>query len=262
MGQMHHDVVTTAQNTVLFLAQEPGLVNDTTWMGEAVWEWDPESDFLVKRWSSFDFLSPDVDRGPRSKILDWLHANSLAIGPRGNVLVSMMWTQEVVSIAPDYQSLEWRLGGPASSFVVEGGAMDGGQHTAAELRPGRVLMYDNGQDRPDSTFYSRAVEIGLDERAGTAEAIWEFRLQPDMYAGAQGSARRLSNGNTVVAFPLAAGVFDATGPVIVYEVTPSSQVVWSLRIEGVRMIYRATPMAHVGGEEVVGDGALLARVLD
>jgi len=262
MGQMHHDVVTTAQNTVLFLAQEPGLVNDTTWTGEAVWEWDPESDVLVKRWSSFDFLSPDVDRGPRTRITDWLHANSLAIGPRGNVLVSMMWTQEVVSIAPDYQSLEWRLGGPGSSFVVEGGAMDGGQHTADELRPGRVLMFDNGQDRPDSTFYSRALEIRLDERAGTAEAIWELRFQPDMYAGAQGSARRLSNGNTVVAFALAEGVFDATGPIIVYEVTPSSQVVWSLRVEGVRMIYRATPMSHVGGEEVVGVGMLLARVPD
>jgi len=262
MGQMHHDVVTTAQNTVLFLAQEPGLVNDTMWIGEAVWEWDPEFDVLVKRWSSFDFLSPDVDRGPRTKTTDWLHANSLAIGPRGNVLVSMMWTQEVVSIAPDYQSLEWRLGGPASSFVVAGGAMDGGQHTAGEVRPGRVLMFDNGQDRPDSTFFSRALEIRLDERAGTAEAIWEFRLQPDMYAGAQGSARRLGNGNTVVAFALAEGVFDATGPIIVYEVTPSSQVVWSLRVEGVRMIYRATPMAHVGGEEVVGPAVMRAHAPD
>ena len=148
---MHHDVVTSPQNTILVLVEDPGVVNDTTWTGEAIWEWDPESDVLVKRWSSFDFMSPDVDRGPRTRPGDWLHANSLAISPRGNVLVSMMWTHEVVSIAPDYQSLEWRLGGPGSSFVVAGGAMDGGQHTADELRPLK--------DPPAATGHSLVAEL-------------------------------------------------------------------------------------------------------
>ncbi len=251
MKIIHHDVITTPDNTLLFLTQESALVDTTEWTGEVIWEWDPETDILVKRWSSFDFLDPAVDSGPRTATTDWLHANSLAVGPRGNVLVSLYWLHEVISIAADYQSVEWRLGGPSSSFAVEGGAMDAGQHTAAELSPGRVLLFDNGLDRPDSLFFSRAFEIELDHEAGTARIVWEFRPQPDIYAPVMSSARRLDNGNTVVLFGNAEGLVGASGPIALFEVTPSSEVVWSLHLEGPTGVYRATPLEHVGGEEEV-----------
>lgn len=248
MGQMHHDVITTPQNTVLFLAQEDRVVDGTEWTGEAIWEWDPATGELAQRWSSFDYLDPAVDQGDRSVPRDWLHANSLAIGPRGNVLVSLFWLHEVLSIAPGYQELEWRLGGPGSTFEVLEGAMDAGQHTAAEVSSGRVLLFDNGRDRPDSSFFSRASEIELDHAAGTAALVWQFRPEPDIYAPIMSSARRLENGHTVVTFGTAEGFVESSGPIAIFEVTPSSQVVWSLRVEEVRGVYRATPLTHIGHE--------------
>ena len=113
-------------------------VADTTWVGEEIWEWDPVTDELTKHWAASDFLSPTTDRGERSVPDDWLHANSLSIGPRGNILVSFFFLHEVLSISADYESIEWRLGGPESSFEVADGAMEAGQHTAAEVTHNRV----------------------------------------------------------------------------------------------------------------------------
>lgn len=130
--------------------------------------------------------------------------------------------------------------------------MDAGQHTAAEVSPGRVLLFDNGLDRPDSLFFSRALEIELDHQAGTAEIVWEFRPQPDIYSPIMSSARKLDNGNNVILFGIEEGILGATGPVALFEVTPSGDVVGSVEMEGLDGgVYRATPLTDIGGEEPV-----------
>ena len=252
--RIHHDVIVTPDNTVLFLATDTGTVNDTVWTGEAIWEWDPATDVLTKRWTAKDFLTPTTDRGARTVPRDWLHANSLSTGPRGNILVSFFWTHEVISIAADYQSIEWRLGGPASTFVVADSAMEAGQHTAAEVSTNRVLLFDNGWDRSSGELFSRASELELDPVAGTARIAWEFRPQPDIYAPIVSSARRLENGNTVVWFGLAAGFLNppSSGPQAVFEVTPTSKAIWRLVVvSSLTIMYRATPLFQIAGETEV-----------
>lgn len=247
---IHHDVTATPSGTLLFLALDPTEAADTVWMGEAVWEWDPRSDQLHRRWTSDDFLDPATDRGPRSRPGDWLHANGLAVGPRGNVLVSLFWLHEVLSIAPDWGSVEWRLGGPASSFQGVGEAMEAGQHTPAEVAPDRILLFDNGLDRAEGQF-SRALEIELDRTAGTAEVVWEFRPTPDIFAPIVSSVNRLPNGHTFVNFGLAEGLFGgaSSGPLVFFEVTPTGEIGWSMAVEeGAELVYRATPIGTVGGE--------------
>lgn len=251
---IHHDVVVTPQNSVIFLVRgETVTVSDTAWVGDAIWEWDPANDALTKRWTATDFLSPVTDRGARSRPSDWLHANSLSIGPRGNLLVSLFWIHEVLSIAADYQSIEWRLGGPASTFVVTDNAMEAGQHTAEEVVANRILLFDNGRDRPSGELFSRALEIEVDQAAGTALIVWEFRPQPDIYAPIISSTRRLSNGNTVVGFGMSSGwdTPPSTGPVTVFEVTPQNRILWRLVVEGTRFVYRMTPLKNIAGEEQV-----------
>ena len=248
---IHHDVVATEDNTLVFLVLgDTVTANDTTWVGEEIWEWDPETDALDRRWISSDFMSPLTDRGPRTRVGDWLHANSLSIGPRGNIVVSFFWTHEVVSISPDFASIEWRMGGSSSSFSGIDDAMEAGQHTAAEIETDRVLLFDNGRDRA-SGLYSRALEIGLDRSTGTASVVWEFRPTPDIYAPIISSARRLNNGNTVVQFGLAAGVGGGTGPSTAFEVSPSEEVLWQVIVEGIRLNFRAEPWMSVGSEEAV-----------
>jgi hypothetical protein len=125
------------------------------------------------------------------------------------------------------------------------------QHTAEEIAPGRVLLFDNGRDRPGGLF-SRALELELNLASGTAAKVWEFRPQPTNYAPIVGSTRRLVNGNTVSNFGTARGVVGASGPMAVYETTPGGSVTWILRIEGAELLnYRATPLRDIAGEVVV-----------
>ena len=243
----HHDLIPSPQNTVYYLAHDDQTVNDTVWTGEAIWEWDPEAGTERKLWSSFDVMSPLTDRGERSQPSDWLHANSISIGPRGNVIMSLFFQPEVISIAPDFQSLEWRLFGPFATVHSIGDAEAEGTHTASEVSDGRVLVFDNGVDREDGGLYSRAleVEIGSD---GTAHKIWEFRAAPDNQARIISSARRLANGNTLVAYGTSAGVGGSTGPMEAFEVDANERAIWHLTVQNAASMYRATPLSDIKGE--------------
>lgn len=243
--ETHHDVVATPDNTLLFLAFDVRTVEDGSEVkGEAIWEWTPETGSVVKRWSSWDHLSVTEDRGPRFET-EWLHANSLAVGPRGNVLVSLHYLNQVVSVAPDWQSLEWRLGGVNPTIQVDAADQFSGQHTAREISPGRVVLFDNGLDREG---FSRAVEFDLS--GSIATKVWEWGDEASNRSTAVSSARRLPNGNTLVGFGMGEGVFGASGPTEVYEVDPSGEVRWHLLVDGVEVIFRAEPLGSVAGEEV------------
>lgn len=238
---IHHDVLATAQNTILLIAEEWREWNGQPLSGEAIWEWVPETGETTRRWSAFDHLDPVVDRGPRSRPDDWLHANSLSRGPRGNLLLSLHFLNQVLSITPDFQSLEWRLGGIRASIPVDDPFS--GQHTAAEVSANRVLLFDNGFEREDER-YSRAAEYEI--RGDHAVLSWQWRPQRDNWARVISGAHRLSNGNTLVAFgtprDLPPG---STGPIEVYEVTRAGRVVWHVAVDGrVSSIYRATPLAR------------------
>jgi hypothetical protein len=237
--RMHHDVTVTPHNTVLFLAEEWRPWGAGLLAGEALWEWDPGSAAVAKRWSSFDVLDPDRDWGARSVAGDWLHANSVSWGRRGNVVMSLHFLNQIISIAPGFGTLEWRLGGIGATHDVDDPFS--GQHTAREIARGRVLLFDNGFER-EVERYSRAVEYQL--QGPGAVKVWEWRPARDNWARVISSARRLPNGNTVVGFGTPRDAPPgATGPIEVYEVTRSGRVVWHLTLGGaVSSMYRATPL--------------------
>jgi hypothetical protein len=246
---LHHDVIAGPGNVLWALRLDRRTVNDTLVAGEAIWEWDPEAGTEVKRWSSFDALDPVTDRGPRYSPGDWLHANSLFLGPRGNVLVSLHHLNQVLSIAPDFGSLEWRLGGTNATLSLPAGDRFSGQHTAAEIATDRILLFDNGFERSEP--WSRALELDLS--GGTVRNVWQFRPPRDNWSRAVSAARRLSNGNTMVAFGMSPGLGGSTGPIEVYEAAPAGAVVWHLEVRGeARIMFRATPLATIGGERAPG----------
>lgn len=236
---IHHDVTATRNHTILFIAEDVRQWQGEPLTGEAIWEWSPEDGSVVRRWSAFDHLDPETDRGPRFRRTDWLHANSLTVGSRGNVLLSLHFLDQVLSIAPDMLSLEWRLGGVGATIAVDDAFS--GQHTAAETVPGRVLLFDNGFAREEAQ-YSRAVEYELGD--ATATKLWEWRPTQDNWARVISSAWRMPNGHTMVAFGTERDpMLGSTGPIEVYEVTRGGEVVWHLRLGGrVSSMYRATPL--------------------
>ena len=79
--EMHHAIVVTPRDTVLYLAFDTETFNGKPLKGEAIWEWNPDTGEDVKRWRSWDFMDPALDRSARTAG-EWLHGNSLSIGPR------------------------------------------------------------------------------------------------------------------------------------------------------------------------------------
>lgn len=240
--RMHHDVTVTPRNTVLFLAEDWQPWEGELLAGEALWEWDPEAGTTTRRWSSFAHLDPRHDWGARSIREDWLHANSVSYGARGNVLVSFHFLDQVISLSPALDRVQWRMGGVRADVPVDDPFS--GQHTAQEVRAGRVLLFDNGYDRV-ATPYSRAVEYEI--RGGAATRVWEWRPPRDNWARVISGVRRLPNGNSVVTFgTIAAPAAGTTGPIEVYEVTPGGKVRWHLVASGaISSIYRATPLDEI-----------------
>jgi hypothetical protein len=244
--RFHHDVIATPGNTLLAIATDTQTVGGTRFTGESIWEWAPESGELRKRWSAFDVLDPFADRGPRFSEENWIHANSLWLGTRENVLLSSNYLNQVLSISPDFSSLEWRMGGPNATIVVEEEERFSGQHTAAEMEDGRILLFDN---RREQGGYSRAVEFELD--GDRARRVWEWRPERDNFASVISSARRQPGGGTLVAFGTSAGLVGSTGPVEVYEVSREGDVLWCLQVSGLFALYRAEPLFDIAGEVVV-----------
>jgi hypothetical protein len=235
----HHDITATPRNTILLIAEDWRMWRDTLLNGEAIWEWSPESGAVEKRWSALAQIDPATDWGPLSVRSNWLHANAISRGPRGNTLLSLRARDQVISIAPDFQSIDWKLGGAPATLPVDDPFS--GQHTAAEIANGRVLLFDNGFARSNER-YSRAAEYEITGQR--ARKVWEWRPAQDNWARLMSSARRLPNGNTLIGFGRARNQQEgSTGPIEVFEVTRSGAVVWHLTVgETVNSIYRATPL--------------------
>lgn len=260
-SDIHHDLLELSDGRILYLGAEERFIDDSPnrgsprfrMRGDTLNILDLDADFEWPVWRAFDSLDP-LQRNPHyatrieDGALEWTHGNSVTLGPRGNVIVSFRHLDQVISLSPDFETVEWRLGGPGSSFSFPSPEdRFYGQHAAAELAGGRVLVFDNGNFRPEGEF-SRALELELDFDQMTARKVWEYRHQPDIMAGSQSNVVRLSNGNTLVNF--GSREFPDE-PVILVETTPDGSLAWELelRVAGQRTTrYRVYPLDSLAGE--------------
>ena len=273
VGIPHHDLDVLADGRVIYPSRENLVFDDsanggsaeTAFMVDHLRIWDPASGRIRQVWDSkdaWDVMDPDqrVPAPPRDDgRFSWTHLNSITVGPRGNYVLSFRGRHQVVSLSSDLQTIEWQLHGPDSDYEFPNPAdRFYAQHTASQLGNGNVLVFDNGRGRPDSEggLYSRALELRLDEAAGTAVKAWEYRLEPDRYSARGGSAYRLSNGNTLVNFASTAleGV-----PLTVVEVAADGSEVFridTLHADGGVPSDRSRGMAYGGLEAIMGETML------
>ena len=241
-GMPHHDFTFLGDGRMVYPSWKPVVIDDSANGGAAespfrvdnLRAWHPESGRIEQVWDAgetWDLLDPR-QRGPSPEVDDdrnvrWPNVNSVSIGPRGNVILSLRARDQVVSLSPDFRAIEWQLGGPDSDYQFPNPAdRFYAQHTAAQLANGNVLVFDNGTDRPEAEGgrYSRALELRLDAAAGTAVKAWEYRTDPDTYSRKRGGAYRLGNGNTLVTFAMA----EDDAPLLVAEVDPAGREVFLL----------------------------------
>ncbi len=206
------------------------------WYGVGVERWHPDQG-LVWSWST----QPMVDAG----ILTWrpgqdnpYHANSVEwlTDQEGDALmVSLYMAQEIWRIDRNTGLRTWRLG-PGGDFDLvdpDGNPLPDEewfyvQHDPEWTPDGRVLLYDNGYQRP-GTDYSRVAEYQVDPATRTATLLWSW-TEPNFYNPVVGDADRLPNGHVLVAKGFVICWTPGSPDVsAVVEIDPASgEVVWRM----------------------------------
>ncbi len=253
----HHDLLILPDQQVLYIAHEIITIDDTEHGGEAetrvlvdsLRRWDQVTHTTEELWDARDHLSLANRVRWAGDPKNWLNVNSLALGVRGNVILSLANRNEIISIAPDFRSIEWRLGGPESSYeFADPTDRFYFQHTVSELPNGNILLFDNGRDRPEEEggHYSRALELALNTYDLIAVKVWEYRHTPDLYSLSRSSAYRLPSGNTLINFE----TNDSDPQRVIVEADAEGAVVWQadLRSPTIRNSYRAYPADTIMGE--------------
>ena len=140
----------------------------------------------------------DDDEPPYIADLD--HPNSIDFDLDGGIIVSYRDLSTVVKVDRRTHKIAWQLGGTNNQFTFVGDPLGGfdGQHTARVLPSGNLLIFDNGWTHSPPS--SRAVEYAIDTVSKTATMVWQYSASPPIFNDFTGSAQRLANGNTVVAW--------------------------------------------------------------
>lgn len=193
-------------------------------------------DTLVQGWSLWtasDYVDPfssgDMD-----------HPNSIDIDRNGDVIISYRDIDAVVDLDPATHAILWQLGGRNNEFRFVNDPENGfgGQHDVRVLPNGHLLLFDNGTTH--SPQASRAAEYAIDPLRKTATLVWQYAPEPPVFNTFTGSAQRLANGNTVVAWSTM-GLVD--------EVSPSGALVSRAQISSApgspAGVYRAIRIASL-----------------
>jgi Arylsulfotransferase (ASST) len=184
--------------------------------GEVLMEWSAGDHVPVS--DTFSELT-DREDGSEDLPIDWFHANSVAPGPDGTLLVSARNTHTVYAIDRATGELRWRLGGKHSDIAMGPGAAFKWQHDAQWLGGNRISLFDNNASTTGGGP-SRALILDVDAAAMTAAVVAETRHPDGLSAGTQGNTQVLPGGGLLVGwgseghvteFSAAGGVvFDAT----------------------------------------------------
>ena len=159
---------------------------------------------MVWRWNVLENVGKDVySTFKPSGLRDFSHCNAIAFDRHRQdyeaIYLSCRALSRVFKIDRATGTILWAFGGDAGltgtfPFDLDGNADVYFQH-APEITPdGTILVYDNGNNRPEGR-YSRTVEIAVDEEARTANVIWEY--VHDAYSDAVGDAD-LQPGGTIL----------------------------------------------------------------
>ncbi len=154
-----------------------------------VFEWHAKDHFKKEEIDSYFLV-----RGP---VISWNHSNAAEMDHDGNILLSNRNMDEITKINRTDGSVMWRLGGIANQFrVINCPVPFYGQHDIRRIKNGHITLFDNGNH---STHHgARALEFKLDEKNKTAELIWSYMIDSNIYSTRSGNMQRLSNSNTLI----------------------------------------------------------------
>lgn len=174
-------------------------------------EYDADKN-IIFQWRGWDYI-PLLDNYAdlSGKYIYHTLFNSMDFDHEGNALISNRLGSEIIKIDRNSGEIIWRLGGKNNDFEFIGEHEENApnyfsfQHDIRALPNGNITLFDNGFQHVPK--YSRGVEYKLDQTGKKAELVWEFRNETDIFASANGSVRRLPNGNTLIGWGWVASDF-------------------------------------------------------
>ncbi len=210
--------------------------------GDVVLEIAPDGETL-REWRSWEHQSFEEDRiCPLESHKEWTHANSIALTPEGDWLLSFRLTDTVGIVDRQSGEFRWKWGPGELSH----------QHHASCLDSGRILIFDNGCHRRRGPNFSRVLEIDPD----TNEIVWTYQAETivGFYSFMVSGAERLENGNTLI-------TEGATGRL--FEVTPEGETVWEFVSPFImKSVFGATPAIFRAHRYALSDPRFDDKVLE
>jgi Arylsulfotransferase (ASST) len=206
-----HEFVISPQNTALITAYRPVTTNLSKVGGPAkgvafsgvVQEIDIPTGKVLFEWDSLDHV-PVTDTyvphpgGTRAVPFDYLHINSIAIAPDGDLLLSARNTSAIYKVHRPSGKVAWTLGGKRSSFRMGPGTTFWFQHHITPLNASTVSLFDDGGSPPQKERQSRGILLDLDTRAMRATLKKSYTHPAALAAANQGSMQVLADGRVLV----------------------------------------------------------------
>jgi hypothetical protein len=161
---------------------------------------------------------------------DPFHMNSIALGPRGDLIISLRHTSTIYDVDPGSGTVNWRLGGKHSTFAAHGSpdaVSFAGQHDAEFADSTTVRLFNNNVSGVTPLGPSSVEWIRLDTARRTATLVREQRHPAGLATFAMGNAQALPKGDTFVGWgtaphisefsPAGALLYDASLPTGTYR---------------------------------------------
>jgi Arylsulfotransferase (ASST) len=162
--------------------------------GRVLFEWHSYPQIGVKESLS---QPPKKQLGTKAFPYDYIHINSIAEEPNGNLLISGRNTHAVYEVNRRTGKVLWRLGGKKSDFKLGPGVKFAWQHDARRQPDGTITIFDNGAAPPVEKF-SRVLVLRLDEQQKRATLVRSYKHPKKLLAPFEGNAQFLPNGNVFV----------------------------------------------------------------
>ena len=215
-----HELTLTDRGTALFTCPPVMVPHDLSSIGgspnayvrESVFqEVDIASGRLIHEWRSLGHVNPAESYRPPTHEFDYMHLNSIAVTPDGNLLISGRHTWGLYKLDRATGAVMWRLGGKRTQFAMGRDSQLAWQHDVRMPNPQAITVFDNGDDGRTRTHRTRALELAVDERALRVKVRHAYLRRRPVDATAMGSARRLGDGHMAVGWGSAPYVTEFNG---------------------------------------------------
>jgi hypothetical protein len=208
-----HEFLLTSRDTALVtiyhrlrvdLASIGGPKNGLIWDG-IVQEVDIPTGRVLFEWHSYPQIGikesysrpPKKQLGTKAFPYDYIHLNSIAEEPNGNLLISGRNTHAIYEVSRRTGKVLWQLGGKGSDYKLGPGVRFAWQHDARRLPDNTISIFDNGAAPPVEKF-TRVIVVRLDEQRKRATLVRSYRHPKRLLSPFEGNAQFLPNGHIFV----------------------------------------------------------------